>query len=327
MKKNLLSIAFVLSFLSCLQGQTLWNGPVITFSKAAFANPGLAANQDRITNSTWITRASTQGLYNAATEGSYVDNVSPANTEWATGSLANYASLSYQPWELWAGGPPNIPSIVGVQAVVHLISENIYIGIRFTGWGVGAGGGGSFSYERTTAGTTTPVKLAGFTAFKKNNTIELQWKTASEENTERFQVERSSNGKDFVSIGSIPAAGYSSTEQWYYFADPTPMTTNFYRLQTIDRDKKFTYSHVVSFRLGKVKSLDVFPTLATTMLHVQLGATEATGMQLIDISGTVRKTMVISAGETAFPLDISDMNPGIYFLIVGDERRMIIKNR
>lgn len=325
MKKNLLSIAFALSFLSCLQAQTVWNGPVITFSKAAFANPSLAANQDRITNSTWITRAATRGLYNVFSEGGYVDNISPANTEWATGSLANYASLSYQAWEAWAGGPPNIPNIVGVQAVVHLIAENIYIGIRFTSWGAGAGAGGSFSYERTTAGAPAPVKLASFTAAKKSGAIELQWKTASEENTEKFQIERSSNGKDFVSIGSIPAAGYSSAEQWYRFTDPTPMATNFYRLQTIDRDQKSTYSHVVSFKTGKVKSLDVFPTPATTTLHIQLGATEATNMHLIDITGTVRKTMAIAAGETAFPLNIGDLNPGIYFLVVGDERRTIIK--
>ena len=325
MKKNLLSIAITALLSLTLQAQTIWNGPTITFSKTPFANPALPANQDRITSGTWITRGNTRGIYNIASEAGYLNNISPANTEWATGTLANYASLSYQPWEVWSGGQGNVPNIVGVDAVLHLIAENIYIGIKFTAWGATSAAGGSFSYERTTAGITTPVKLAGFSASRKGNGIELKWTTASEENVEKFQVERSANGKDFVPIGSVAAAGNSSEERRYYFTDDHPLANNFYRIQSIDRDRKSSLSSVVAFRLGRPRVLDVFPVPATTTLFIQLGIQEATKLQLVDISGIVRKTVMAPAGETSFSLPISDLNAGIYFLVAGAERKMIIK--
>lgn len=325
MKKKLLSIVAACVSFAFTNAQIIWSGPTITFTKVAFADATVEANQDRITNSTWITRANTRGLFNAAAESFYIDNVSPTNTEWATGALTDFATLSYQPWEAWAGGAPNIPNIVGVQAVVHLIAENIYIGIRFLSWGAGSVSGGSFSYERTTAGTPAPVKLVSFTASKKNNTVLLNWKTVSEENTNSFHIERSTNGKDFTNIGVVTAAGNSSAEQYYSFIDANPTIMNFYRLQTIDKDGKFTYSRTVAFKLARNRLFEVFPLPATNILHVQLLSSDKGNAQLIDISGRVHKCVPILAGESAFQIDISALHPGIYYLKSGNETKMVIK--
>jgi hypothetical protein len=145
---------------------TIWTGPMISFSQAGGSNPSLAANQDRITSDIWITRNTTLGLYNAFDESSFTHFFSPQGTEWATGSLANYASLSYTDWNTWAkninGGPPNT---VGINAVLYLVPDNIYLAIKFTSWGeTGAGG---FSYMRSTPGVvpepaTTGLVMAGF---------------------------------------------------------------------------------------------------------------------------------------------------------------------
>src|SRR6185436_16596216 len=81
---------------------TIWNGPLTNFTKLNGANPNLAANQDRLTFDIWLTRGSSQGLYNANSEGLFGHFSSPAGTEWANGTLANYASLSYSDWNSWA---------------------------------------------------------------------------------------------------------------------------------------------------------------------------------------------------------------------------------
>lgn len=126
----------------------IWNGPPVTFSKAAGADWLLPANQDRITDSVWITRASSQGIFNIASETVYTHNLSPARTEWAYGTAANYASLTFQNWEDWHGGSGGgPPSTVGQNAVLHLLDGNIYIDITFNSWG---GSGGAFSYTRST---------------------------------------------------------------------------------------------------------------------------------------------------------------------------------
>src|SRR5262249_38953098 len=81
--------------------------------------PSLAQTQARLTANVWITRGSSQGLFNEKTESSFTHYVSPAGTEWANGSLENYATLSYTNWNHWAKGVnPNPYATVGVQAVL-----------------------------------------------------------------------------------------------------------------------------------------------------------------------------------------------------------------
>jgi hypothetical protein len=168
MSKNLLTkIIFrslILMALSAASAEaaTIWNGPITNFSKANNANPTLAANQDRLTGDIWLTRGSSQGLYNANAESFFSHFSSPAGTQWATGFLTNYASLSYTDWNSWAKGVnAGPPSTVGLNAVVHLIPDDIYLSVRFTSW-TGAGGGGGFSYIRSTPLIVPEPSIASF---------------------------------------------------------------------------------------------------------------------------------------------------------------------
>jgi hypothetical protein len=145
----------------------VWSGRTYAFSKAAGADPYSAAAEDRITPGVWITRGNTQGLYNIAQEtfsgGPY--GASPTGTEWATGNAVDYATLSFDTWAGWAGSFP--PSTVGINAVVHLITEDIYIDIRFDSWGSGLAGGGAFSYHRAVAPLVVPTRKSTWGSLKE----------------------------------------------------------------------------------------------------------------------------------------------------------------
>lgn len=129
---------------------TIWTGPTINITNVT------TADVDQITPSVGLTRGGSQGLYNATTEAGFTHFFSPQNTEWANGTTANYVALSYSDWNTWSkvvnGGPPNT---VGVNAVLHIISDDIYIDIKVLSWAVGAG----FAYQRSTApvGNLPPV--------------------------------------------------------------------------------------------------------------------------------------------------------------------------
>jgi hypothetical protein len=138
-----------LAMQSWLEAATVWNGPTMTFTKAGFADPTLPANQDRITDTVWITRGSSAGIYNATSEAGFTHNLSPTNTSWATGSLADCALLTYTNWDAWSAHNP--AATVGVDAVAHLLVEDIYLSIRFTSWG-SAADGAPFSYLRSSPG-------------------------------------------------------------------------------------------------------------------------------------------------------------------------------
>ncbi len=143
---RLLVASVVLSLCPIAKSQTVWDGPPIIFTRPDEADWTLEKNQDRITDIVWITRKNTLGIFNIATESGYTDS-SPADTEWAYGSADDWPDLTFQTWVEWAKFNP--PATIGQEAVVHLISQDIYIDITFLSWTCCANGGG-FSYERST---------------------------------------------------------------------------------------------------------------------------------------------------------------------------------
>jgi hypothetical protein len=133
----------------------VWTGLTKSFSKPGGADWTMPEFQDRITPNAWFTRADTAGLFNIAVEDFY-DASSPADTRWATSinngsetiGAANWQNLAFTDWTTAYGGMPNVGNnIVGLDAVVHLIVDDIYLDIRFTEWGA-RGGQGLFTYWR-----------------------------------------------------------------------------------------------------------------------------------------------------------------------------------
>ncbi|MCI5083863.1 MAG: T9SS type A sorting domain-containing protein [Saprospiraceae bacterium] len=149
-------------FAAQLLAQTIWTGPTMTFSKAGGADWMLEENQDRLTDTIWITRANNKGIFNIAVNEEYIGNgddnygPSPIGTEWAFGTTADgVENLTFSTWivattvnDPYAEANPT--TLVDRDMVLHLIDDDIYIDIKFLSWGVGGAGQGAFSYERST---------------------------------------------------------------------------------------------------------------------------------------------------------------------------------
>lgn len=82
-----------------------------------------------------------------------------------------------------------------------------------------------------------PVTLIDFKVSRENNCALLKWTTASESNTQKFEIGHSEDGVRFINIGNIPAQGNSSTPHSYSFIHSSPVPgRNFYRLKLVDLD-------------------------------------------------------------------------------------------
>ena len=65
----------------------------------------------------------------------------------------------------------------------------------------------------------------------------IEWSTASEQNSDYFKIEVSTNGYEFRSIGQIQASGNSTTQLYYKWIDPSPSNSfNYYKLIQYDFD-------------------------------------------------------------------------------------------
>jgi hypothetical protein len=93
-----------------------------------------------------------------------------------------------------------------------------------------------------------PITISYFKAIKINDSkAEITWQTRQEINSNYFDVERSTNGNWFSSIGQINAKGNSQTISNYSISDNTPAAgKNYYRLKEVDNDGHYTFSNVIS---------------------------------------------------------------------------------
>ena len=156
-----------------------------------------------------------------------------------------------------------------------------------------------------------PVVLRSFVAngYKSYNTV--IWQTVSEINTSHFNVLRSTNARDFSSIGTVKAKGASE----YYFTDPlsTPdarVSKLYYRLEIIDKDGRKSYSDVRLITSNN-SSLSIAPNPAKD--YVTISGSNLKQVRLLDYSGRVVATKeVLNANSISMP--VSNLPKGIFMV-------------
>lgn len=110
------------------------------------------------------------------------------------------------------------------------------------------------------ASAALPVKLVDFSASATRKEVTLSWATLSEINNDHFSIERSADGINWSSIGTVNGAGNSSTRKNYQYTDRMPLAAAYYRLKQIDIDGSHEYS-LVQFTRSQSASgaITVFP--------------------------------------------------------------------
>lgn len=99
-----------------------------------------------------------------------------------------------------------------------------------------------------------PVKLMEFKATKRKNGIGCSWKTASEWNADYFELERSINGKDFVTVAQLKATNSNAVTSYEWLDEMKVLSPLvYYRLKQVDMDGSFNYSNIVFVR-SEIKS-------------------------------------------------------------------------
>ncbi|MEL6636894.1 MAG: T9SS type A sorting domain-containing protein [Bacteroidota bacterium] len=106
-------------------------------------------------------------------------------------------------------------------------------------------------------GGVLPVELVQFEANFVDDQVVLQWKTLTEIENMGFQVERSTNGKDFHKVGWIDGSGTTTQSKDYQLIDETlpQAAILYYRLSQTDFDGSVSQSEVVSVMVSANKAL------------------------------------------------------------------------
>ena len=174
----------------------------------------------------------------------------------------------------------------------------------------------------------------------------INWQTASEINTDRFEIERASGNDSsnisFSVIGMVKAAGKSTSPRNYNLTDSSIETNKFfyYRLKTIDIDGSFSYSNQIIIRShDTVPSFEaIYPNPAFDILIlnfiipspkiIRLGMIEKSTGKSIEFINNEQK-----AGEYSFESSLENpdnskqkIRPGVYLIQMGYDSKIISRD-
>jgi hypothetical protein len=89
-------------------------------------------------------------------------------------------------------------------------------------------------------GTPLPIELISFEGHEHNGCNHLDWVTASEANTDRYDIEWSRDAYTWDVVGTLAAAGNSNMNLYYSFIEENPLpVVNYYRLVQYDMNGEF----------------------------------------------------------------------------------------
>jgi hypothetical protein len=197
--------------------------------------------------------------------------------------------------------------VVGVYAAPTLIDIDndgdfdAFIGERY----------GTIMYYKNTS-PVLPVEMIAFTAqVQDNQTTLLQWQTASEENNQGFEVQRSADGKNWEAIHFVAGNGTTLETQNYTFTDDDPLAgVNYYRLKQVDFDGQFEYSNIVNIQTiesSNPQTINIYPNPVTDELTIENGQGTA-----IIYNAVGQSVQEVNIDASKVQLKVSELPQGIY---------------
>ncbi|MEJ7610590.1 MAG: T9SS type A sorting domain-containing protein [Ferruginibacter sp.] len=158
-----------------------------------------------------------------------------------------------------------------------------------------------------------------FNAKKADKSVNLDWVTSTEQNSASFDVEFSREGSRFEKLGTVAAAGTSTTPRSYSFVHTKPVNgLNYYRLRQVDIDGSFRYSIVRTVKFSNGNSITVMPNPTTDRIYINSNSGGI--MQSIEIFTTEGKKMQqINNFPIGNSIDLSKYAPAAYILRMTDK--------
>ncbi|MDQ2772197.1 MAG: T9SS type A sorting domain-containing protein, partial [Bacteroidota bacterium] len=162
-----------------------------------------------------------------------------------------------------------------------------------------------------------PVELTAFGARREGSVVSCAWATASEKNSRDFTVERSTDGQRFEAVGTVAAAGSSSSASVYAMRDKQPLPgRSYYRLRQTDLDGTVAYSPLALVAGIELGAPVVVPNPGTGDFALLLPETlTLTGPVVVrnSLGAEVLRLPATNAGQ-ALRLDLRGQAAGVYLV-------------
>ncbi|MBK7229250.1 MAG: T9SS type A sorting domain-containing protein [Ignavibacteriales bacterium] len=181
-----------------------------------------------------------------------------------------------------------------------------------------------------------PAELISFNAIPQNNSVNLNWQTATETNNQGFAIERkqvfsqqsSAGNEEWNAIGFVSGNGTTFEPQSYSFVDENLISGKYkYRLKQIDYDGTFTYSNEIEVEIspGEFALEQNYPNPfnPSTSIYYSIGSKQLVQLKVYDVLGNEIATLVneekpsgmynVQFTMTNLPAGRQGFSSGVYF--------------
>jgi subtilisin-like proprotein convertase family protein len=169
-----------------------------------------------------------------------------------------------------------------------------------------------------------PINLSNeLTATRIGSAVNLIWQTAQEINNAYFDVEKSNDGINFITLTRLNGQGTTSAITNYSYLDAKPNTgINYYRLKQIDFNGDLKYTNIVgiffssnyqNLEMNGLSPIPVLDVLNYKLFALYNGEVTVT---ITDISGKIIHTEKQNAisGMNDFSINVNSLQQGSYIL-------------
>ena len=159
-----------------------------------------------------------------------------------------------------------------------------------------------------------PLELIAFSGKIGKNQNNLTWQTASEQNINFFQIERSADGLNFETIGTTKSKGNARSLQNYAFTDAQPLSKSYYRLRSVENDGKEEFSKVITL-INDPLTISVYPSRTSDLVQILLPPSVSKGeIEVFDLVGRSVAHEIMGTNEAS--ISLAHLMSGIYMVSV-----------
>lgn len=175
-----------------------------------------------------------------------------------------------------------------------------------------------------------PVELLDFKVINNGCENTLEWITATESNNEMFVVERSRDGKDYITIGEVAGQGTSLEKTAYVFTDKAPFSTTYYRLKQVDFNGKEEISQTESVTMDCQEPIhiQINPTVVNNRTQVLItgGMNDELEIQVLSVQGQVvdKLNLVYRDQNASQVLEVDHLPESVYYLRIHSQKNQFL---
>jgi hypothetical protein len=163
-----------------------------------------------------------------------------------------------------------------------------------------------------------PVTLLDFSGKVYDRFVALNWRTENEYFGKHFIIEKSYDLVSFFHLAEVPVSTNSQREYFYEYTDkPLLREVNYYRVKSVDKDGRFTYSKTIAIAVADDRSFSLYPNPVKDKLSIRMNDAFAPGeISIVDMKGLPVKNVKLNSGVRELLLDIADLPVGVYTIVL-----------